>query len=363
MMKDLPYWVAFNHLPGIGPVRFQKILETFESAEAAWRASPEDLARCLGGKVAEEILPVKSSLRPEEVFQKITKLGIQVLSISDEGYPALLRDITYPPYLLYLRGEFDFRSYKKWIAIVGTRRATPYGKKAARYLARTLAEEGWVVVSGLAIGIDGEAHLGALEGEGKTVAVLGTGVDIVYPGSNRALAERILRQKGALISEFVPGFGPQKESFPVRNRIISGLSLGVVVVEAPLKSGALITVNFALEQGREVMAVPGSIFSYQSEGTHQLINQGARLVHSVADIVEELGFLASAQSKMKNKSTPPDLDEDEKELLNLLDISGCYLDELLAKSGWDSGRFYKVLLSLEMKKVIQTFAGGKIGLV
>ena len=207
-----------------------------------------------------------------------------------------------------------------------------------------------------------EKPYGALEGEGKTVAVLGTGVDIVYPGSNRGLAERILHQKGALISEFVPGFGPQKESFPVRNRLISGLSLGVVVVEAPLKSGALITVNFALEQGREVMAVPGSIFSFQSEGTHQLINQGARLVHNVADIVEELGFLASPQSKMKKKIALPDLDEDEKELLNLLDISGCYLDELLAKSGWESGRFYKVLLSLEMKKVIQTFAGGKIGL-
>jgi len=361
-MKDLPYWVAFNHLPGIGPVRFQKIIETFGSASDAWRASPKDLAHCLGKKIVEEILPVKLSLQPEAVFQKIVQRGIQILSISDERYPALLRDIMYPPYLLYQRGDFDFRSYKKWIALVGTRRATTYGKKVARYLARSLAEEGWVVVSGLALGIDGEAHYGALEGEGKTVAVLGTGVDIVYPGSNRGLAERILHQKGALISEFVPGFGPQKESFPVRNRLISGLSLGVVVVEAPLKSGALITVNFALEQGREVMAVPGSIFSFQSEGTHQLINQGARLVHNVADIVEELGFLASPQSKMKKKIALPDLDEDEKELLNLLDISGCYLDELLAKSGWESGRFYKVLLSLEMKKVIQTFAGGKIGL-
>ncbi|NLJ50258.1 MAG: DNA-protecting protein DprA [Candidatus Atribacteria bacterium] len=361
-MKDLPFWVAFNHLPGIGPVRFQKIIETFGSASDAWKASPKDLIQCLGEKIVEEILPVKSSLQPEEVFQKIVKRGIQILPISDEQYPALLRDITYPPYLLYQRGDFDFRSYKKWIALVGTRRATPYGKKAARYLARSLAEEGWVVVSGLALGIDGEAHYGALEGEGKTVAVLGTGVDIVYPGSNRGLAERILHQKGALISEFVPGFGPQKESFPVRNRLISGLSLAVVVVEAPAKSGALITVNFALEQGREVMAVPGSIFSSQSEGTHQLINQGARLVHSVADIVEELGFLSSSQSKMKSKPTLPELDPDEKELLNLLDISGCYLDELLTKTGWDSGRFYKALLSLEMKKVIQTFAGGKIGL-
>jgi len=359
-VDELPYWVAFNHLPGVGPIRFQKILDRFGSAARAWEAPPAEFILCLGKKFADDILPVRDSLDPEKVFKKIVERGINIIPNYDDRYPQLLKNIPYPPFLLYQRGEFDFRSFKKYIAIIGTRRATPYGKKAARFLARELAEDGWIVVSGLALGIDGEAHRGTLDGKGRTIAVLGTGVDIVYPGSNCDLAQAIIKQGGALISEFVPGFGPQRESFPVRNRLISGLSLGVVVVEAPVKSGALITVDFALEQGREVMAVPGSIFSFQSGGTHQLINQGARLVQNINDIVEALGFLTANKSYPSCPLPIPELSNDEKELLTYIEISGIYMEELLEKSGWDQGKFYRTLVSLEMKKIIQTYPGGKI---
>ncbi|MEI6157706.1 MAG: DNA-processing protein DprA [Atribacterota bacterium] len=359
-MKELIYWVAFNHLTGIGPVRFQRLLDTFGTASAGWNASEKDLEKCLGPQVVQSVVGERNSLDPEKMVQKYTSEGIGMIPITDDRYPELLKTISHPPFLLYQRGDFDFRSHEKYVAIVGTRRASQYGRKVVRFLARELAQEGWVIVSGLALGIDGEAHRGALEGGGHTIAVLGTGVEVVYPGSHRGLAHEIIDRGGALVSEFVPSCGPQRENFPVRNRIISGLSLGVLVAEAPRKSGALITTDFALEQGREVMAVPGSIFSPASEGTNQLIAQGAKLVQNIEDVVEALGFLSGKKSF--TVSTPPveELNEEEKELFSFLDYPGLYTEEFLQKCGWEPGRFYRVLLSLEMKKVVQTGPGGKI---
>lgn len=289
-------------------------------------------------------------------LKRMEELGIEVISFKDSRYPVNLKTIFDPPFLLYVRGTL-IQEDADALAIVGTRRATVYGKLTTRRLARDLAREGVTVVSGMARGIDTEAHQGALEAGGRTIAVLGCGVDIVYPPENRGLMEEIIK-KGAVISEFSLGQQPDAPHFPQRNRIISGLSKGVLVVEAPLKSGALITANFALDQGRDVFAVPGNINNPNSHGTNQLIKEGAKLVESVEDVLEELNFSELSQlKKEKINAKNPSLSPEEKEIFNLLKEEPSHIDLLVKLSRFPVSKVGELLMRLQIKSLVRELPG------
>lgn len=354
---ELPFWIAFNHIRGIGPVRFQKLLEVFGSAKEAFYASEKALEGAVGRVTANLILEARRILEPQRLYEEVERENLRVLTVEDEEYPVLLKNIYRPPFLLYLRGNFDFSRREHYLAIVGTRNPTPYGRKVAQVLARELSDD-FVIVSGLALGIDGEVHRAVVEKGGVTIGVLGNGLRRVYPATHFRLACEIIERGGALLSEYPPSWEPRPENFPPRNRIISGLSQGVVVVEAPRKSGAMITASFALEEGREVMAVPGPVFSPQSEGTNALIAQGARLVQSAQDVYETLGLVW--QRKEKEVLEPVELEEREAYLFSLIDYQGKFKEELLEQTSWPEGEFFQTLLTLEMKGLVQEMWGGKV---
>lgn len=361
MTEDLPFWIALNHVRGIGPTRFQRLLEAFGSAATAWCAPSGALREVVGEKLAKQIVAARAKIAPEKLYDSILQEGIQVIPLPDPRYPPLLRYVKRPPFLLYVEGNFSFPDWEKYLAIVGTRRPTPYGLKAARLFARELAREGWVIVSGLAIGIDGEAQRSVVEEGYPTIAVLGSGLRCVYPKAHLSLARNIVEKGGALVSEYPPLEGPRPEHFPLRNRIIAGLSLGVLVIEAPRKSGALITADFALEAGREVMAIPGPIFSPQSEGTNALIAQGAKLVQDVSDVLETFGLFPSRvgeTSKSEGERVP--LSATEEELLSFIDHTGVFVEELLERTGWGEGEFFQALLTLEVKGLVEELPGGRV---
>ncbi len=286
-----------------------------------------------------------------------TKDKIKTLSFTDKGYPTNLRYIYSPPPTLYIQGEI-IPEDNIAIAIVGSRRGTYYGLRNAEALSFELATKGITIISGLARGVDSAAHRGALKAKGRTIAVLGSGLNVIYPPENRKLADKIT-QNGAVVSEFPLDTPPHRQNFPRRNRIISGLSLGVVVVEAAQKSGALITANFALEQGREVFALPGNIDSFTSVGTHDLIKQGAKLIESTKDIIEELEPLRfcgteKAQSKTEFK---PDLPEEERQIYACLSSESLHIDEIIQKIDIPYGRLLTCLLKLEHKKLVKELPG------
>ncbi|MDK2897257.1 MAG: processing protein [Candidatus Atribacteria bacterium] len=361
-MEDKPFWVAFSHLSGIGPIRFAKILGFFGSAQTAWFAPEKDLSNCLGPNLAQKIVNQRKDIHPPSLYQRIIEQGIKVLTLEEESYPYLLQNIHHPPFLIYQRGDFDFRNHDRYVAMVGTRRVSPYGRNVSLKLARELAKEKVIVVSGLANGVDGFCHQGIIDEGGITLAVLGSGLNHIYPPNHLQMAQDIVSLGGGLISEYPPAFPPRREYFPIRNRIISGLSQALIVVEAPRKSGALITANFALEQGREVMAVPGPIFSPVSQGSNALIRQGASLVQSGVDVLEGLGFFSQCLSSPKTDQIGADLNltSREKILLELVDFSGVTKEELLERTGWEEGEFYKILLNLELKGLVQEIAGGGV---
>jgi len=288
-MESIIYWLALHYLPGLGHRRSKKLLDFFGEPKGLFSASQKTMQELgLKAETIQAILSKKWIKEAEEELKKIKTMGVEIITYSDQRYPVLLKQIADPPPFIYLKGEAQLLNTPS-IAIVGARRASFYGSKTATNLATNLAELGITVVSGLARGIDAAAHQGALQAGGNTIAVLGCGLDIVYPLENKKLYAEIKKQ-GAIISEFPLGTPPLSQNFPVRNRLISGLSLGVVVVEAAFRSGSLITARLALEQGKEVFAVPGSISSFYSKGTHALIKQGAKLVENVMDIVEELNL-------------------------------------------------------------------------
>ena len=306
----------------------------------------------------------KQQIDPEEEWNLLQKNNIQVITIIEEGYPDLLKKIYNPPPVIYYQGDFiTIMKEKKGLAVVGSRKATYYGRKIAREIASQLAKSGYVIISGLAKGIDTNAHIGALEVEGLTIAVLGSGIDRIYPSENRNLASRI-REKGALITEFPLFTKPEKNNFPRRNRIISGLALGTLVVEATEKSGALITADYALEQGREVFAVPGSIHSTLSIGCHNLIKQGAKLVNSYRDILEEWpeenrSLLERERMANKNQEYAPleELSDYEQELLKYISIEPLHIDEITELSALPFNKVSEALLSLELKNLIREIEG------
>lgn len=355
-MEDLEWRVALNMVSGIGPIRYKRLLEKFGSAKEVFHAKERDLLSVegIGPEMALEISKGANLLdRAKREVEIAEKKGIKILVFPQDGYPKNLLGIFDPPPVLYVRGQI-LPSDELAIAVVGTRSATEYGKLVAEKLGSDLARSGITVVSGLARGIDSAAHRGALRAGGRNLAVLACGVDLVYPPGNRDLARRIV-ENGALISEFPLGTNPVKQNFPMRNRIISGLSLGTVVVEAGERSGALITAAFSLDQGREVYAVPGNITSRMSKGTNGLIKRGAKLVEGVEDIIEDLSDLFKWISVKRFEE--PKLNKAELSLLEILEEGPMHMDLLLSRTGMGFGELSATLIELQLKGLVKQMPG------
>lgn len=358
----LPYWLAANHIQSIRPSKFWQAINIVGDIKKLFITSALELKAC--GFSSADIKALSSPLW-QKVDTDLIWLNQQdhhVLTFDNAEYPALLKEISDPPLVLYVRGNKACLNDIQ-IALVGSRAATPSGVKLATSFAQQLAELGLTITSGLAAGIDAASHRGAIAAHGKTIAVLGTGVDEVYPKQHRGLVDAILQCNGALISEFPRSTPPQAFNFPRRNRIISGISLGVLVVEAELKSGSLITARHAVEQGREVFAIPGNIQQTQSRGCHHLIRQGAILVEVIADIVNELNvpktlFLATANPCVKPASSI--LSAVELHVLQQIEYEITPLDVILLRSGLTAGELSSILLSLEMAELLQVVPGGYV---
>lgn len=346
MTSDLKFLNAFNSIPAVGPATLRTLKSYFGTYEAAWRAGGRELESAgVNARALQSISWKRPSLHPDLEMQKLAKENIWVLTDSDERYPSYIKEVANSPVIIYGRGELP--DDKICIGVVGTRRPTAYGSEATETLVRDLAQAGLVIVSGLASGIDARAHEATLDAGGKTIAVLGSGLDqnSIFPPENRGLARRIVEGGGTLMCEYAPGTPAVKEHFPARNRIISGLSRGVLVVEARERSGALITARFALEQNRDVFALPGSIFSPTSRGPLLLIQQGAKLIISAQDILEELGMEYNKESAQRLDDF---FGETEKTLLDILETP-LGVDAIKEKTGLATHAIVASLSMLELK--------------
>jgi DNA processing protein len=348
------YWVGFNLVKGIGAVRFGGLLEYFGSPEIAWNAPASALREAgLGPKVIENFVKVRKEVSLEAVWERIHSQGITVLTWNDEAYPRRLKEIHQAPPVLYVRGEL--LPDDDWaVAIVGTRRVTPYGRQVAEDLGAMLARSGLTVVSGLARGVDAIAHRACLDAGGRTLAVFGSGVDRIYPPEHRRLAERIV-ESGALISDYAPGTPPEGSNFPPRNRIISGLSLATVVVEAGKRSGALITANFAAEQGRDVFAVPGGINAPQSAGTNRLIQQGAHPLLDHRDVLDVLDLTMVHEFRSARTVLPAD--PQEARLLGVLGREPMHVDDIRNQADMPIEEVTATLAMMELKGMVRQVGG------
>ena len=344
--KDIKYWIGFNIIPGIGRVKFNQLENYFGNLENAWKASPSELKQAsLDSNSINAVNSWRPKISLEAEMERLDRYGIKALSYNDPVYPSRLKEIyDYPP-LLYIRGSL--LPQDEWcLAVVGTRRATVYGKQVTDEIVTDLAQSKITIVSGLAKGIDSIAHRSALAAGGRSIAVFACGLDIVYPSENTELARSIIQQ-GALVSEYPLGTRPRAENFPRRNRIMSGLSLGVLVTEANETSGAIITANMALEQNREVFAIPGSILSPASRGTNRLIQEGAKLVRDYSDILEELNLTAVAR-QIEMREVIPSSDV-ESQLLKQLSAEPAHIDEICRSSGLPASTVSSTLTMMELK--------------
>lgn len=365
-MESTEAYLALNLLPKIGPIRVRRMLEQFQTPERILSANRSDLRKVpgIGEEMADQIADWENQIDLEEEKRRISSHDIQLVTLEDDEYPSSLREIHDPPFLLYVKGRLLPRDTQA-IGVVGSRRTTHYGKEQARKLSFQLARAGLTIVSGLARGIDTAAHEAALAANGRTVAVLGSGIGNLYPPENQALAEQISKGNGAVISEFPVLYVPDKQSFPLRNRIVSGMSRGLLVVEAPARSGSLITANQALEQGRTVFAVPGPIDRPTSEGCNRLIQQGALLVCGARDILDEIdtGF-----SELSLDFSGPEEDEaepgqgaglsnSERAILRELEGGEQTIDHLSEATGLPAPTLSVALLQLEMRGRIRQLPG------
>jgi DNA processing protein len=350
----LRYWVGFSKVPGVGPMRLRNLLDYYGNIEAAWLANPGELrAIGLDRRSVESLVKTRTFLDLDAELVKLDRLKVKVLTWDSPDYPALLKNIANCPATLYIRGSLT--AADEWaLAVVGTRQATTYGKECTRLLVRGVAENGVTIVSGLAYGIDTLAHQSVIEAGGRTLAVLGSGVDVIYPRDNHKLGMSIM-EHGALVSEYPLGTQPEAGNFPRRNRIISGLSLGVLFVEGSQKSGARITTDFALEQGREVLAVPGSILRDSGSGPNYLIQNGAKLVTSVADILEELNLTMVGQHVEARQVIPAN--QTEAVLLKQLSSDPIHVDDLGAATGLPAHEIASTLIMMELKGMVRQVGG------
>lgn len=352
-MDNLRYWLGFNLVPGIGPVRLRTLIDVFGDIESAWRASPQALREAkLDRRALRNLLKARRTVDLAELVRKVEDAGVCVLTWESQDYPTLLSQLPDAPPVLFIKGEM--LALDEWaVAMVGTRKASAYGREVAYRMGAELARNGVTVVSGLARGIDGISHQAALDAGGRTIAVLGSGVDVIYPAEHRKLAERIVAQ-GALVSDYALGTRPEAMNFPPRNRIISGLSLGTIVVEAGHRSGALITADFALDQGREVFAVPGSILSPGSAGCNRLLRDGAHIVTEVCDVLEVLR-LDNIQEKREARMVLPE-NATEAAVYETLSAEPCHLDKVVRASGLPAEVVSSTLVMMELKGMVRQTA-------
>ena len=361
---DTKYWVAFTRIPSIGPARARTLEGAFGTMEAAWHASTDELrAAGLDRRVVAQVRERRPGIDPDAEMAALQRQGIGALAWSSPDYPALLKTIADPPPVLFHQGSFRPED-RRAVAVVGTRRATSYGRDACAALVAALASSGVTIVSGMARGIDGIAHRTALEAGGRTVGVMASGLDMVYPPEHRELARQVAAS-GVVVSEHPLGQRPSPQTFPRRNRILSGLTLGVLVVEAPHTSGAMWTVHWALEQGREVFAVPGSIFSPASQGVNRLVQDGAKLVLSPEDVLEELNLSTLAAPVPMPTPTPTKPVEaaprpaataaqgPEGDLLSLLADDPRHVDEVCREAGMPITTVSSALTLLELKGLVR----------
>jgi len=352
--NDLRYWIGFNKVSGIGAVRLRTLLDHFGTIEAAWKAPAEDLqAAGLDRHSAGRLVQARRGLNLDAELERLARGRVHVLTWDDPTYPRNLREVYAPPPVLYVRGKIEPHD-EFGVAVVGTRRASVYGKEAARMIAEGLAQARVTVVSGLAMGIDTVAHHACIAAGGRTLAVLGCGVDVVYPAQNARLAAEIV-DHGALVSEYPMGTQPDARNFPPRNRIISGLALGTVVVEADIGSGARITADFAGEQGRDVFAVPGNIFARGCRGTNRLIQDGAKMVCAVNDILEELNLTMVGEQAKVRAAVPEN--PTEASLLARLSAEPLHVDELGRALGLPIAQVSSTLALMELKGMVRQVGG------
>lgn len=357
MIKNIPYLLALHSINGLGPVRLKALVEHFEDPKLAWEADIREISEIgVPQNVAELLLETRKKLDPKDYAKSIKDAGIRWITIFDDDYPKSLKQIYDPPIVLYFKGEFDSAD-EKAIAIVGTRKMTGYGKLVTDEFTTKLVEAGLVIVSGLARGVDSEAHRIAIENGGRTIAVLGGGLNEIYPPENRGLADKIIDGHGVVVSEFPPDYPSLAGNFPARNRIISGLSLAVLVTEAAEDSGSLITARAAVEQGRDVFAVPGPITSTLSKGPIDLIKEGAKPVTDVEEILDELGIKKGVRGKGKGESQIK-LSESEKKILEALENESRHIDEICRLLDLSTPQVSANLLKMEISGLVQNLGSG-----
>ena len=351
---ELAAWLRLTLVPGLGGERQRTLLQAFGLPQAVFAGERSALARVIGEKLAAALAEHDSGSQVAQGLAWAAEPGNRILTLADPDYPRQLLEIPDPPPLLYIKGRTDLLGCAA-LAIVGSRNATPQGIANAESFAKAVSQAGVTIISGLALGCDAAAHRGGLAGAGSTIAVIGTGADRIYPARNQALAHAIA-ENGAIVSEFALGTPPLASNFPRRNRIIAGLARGVLVVEAADRSGTLITARLAAEQGREVFAIPGSIHSPLSKGCHKLIKQGAKLVESALDVLEEIGVTVDAPPSGTDDG---ELDDDERRLLDALGYDPCDVDTLIQRAGLTADALYPILLRMELDGRIATLAGGQ----
>ena len=369
---DIEKWLKLIRADGVGPTTFSKLIKHFGSADRALDASVSELAKIdgIGYKTAEQIAVTRDKFDTTHELELAEKLGIWIINLQDKRYPPVLKQIYDPPPVLYIKGNLSRRDNLA-ISIVGTRRCSLYGQEQASRLAHFLGSAGFTIISGMARGIDTAAHQGALAAKGRTIAVQGCGLANIFPPENKRLFQ-LIAESGACISELPLEYEPLSENFPPRNRIIAGLSLGTIIIEAPLRSGALITARAALENNREVMAVPGKIDSPLSRGAHQLIKQGAKLVESIEDVMEALGYVgeqlrthvsAAAAAASEKVETPLfdvsqfNLSDSEKTIYDSLSKEPLHVDQIIAETNLPPGSINAGLISLRLKGLIKQLPG------
>ncbi len=366
-MDEKKYYLGFSNFPGIGPIKFGLLLKHFGSAKAAWISSTSELEQVIGKSLTAKFIDFRRGFDIEKYEGELLKKKIDYIVLSDKDYPPLLKQISNPPIVLYIKGDRSlFHSQilenLRMIAIVGTRRITSYGRSVTDLFSASLASSGLIIISGLAIGVDAQAHTSCLEIGGKTVAVLGNGVDVCYPRENQKIYDQILDGHGAIISEYPPGEPPSVGSFPARNRIVAGLSDGVLVTEGASDSGSLITANFGLEFGRKVFAVPGPITSSLSAAPLRLIEKGAKLVITPGDILRNFQLPISNFQSNKNDPMFKNLTKEEKKIIELIENEPMSFDEIIRHLDLDSSKVGSLLSVMEIKGLIKN-SGGSYSIV